>query len=64
MAFSLLALGLTAHSVAWNPSQEPNMNGDYIYSKTPGAPNDKEFPTNYRDYPGSFVFFLLPCLFF
>ena len=34
-----------------------NMNGQYVYSKTPGAPTDKEFPTDYKDYPGGVEYF-------
>ena len=30
----------------------PNMNGEYIYWKTPGAPAAKSFPTNLMSYPG------------
>lgn len=37
---------------AFTPSQDPNMNGAYRLSKTPGAPADIEFPTNFKDYPG------------
>ena len=55
MAFFLQLIALTAvGTAAWNPSQEPNMNGDYVLSKTPGAPAGKDFPTNYKDYPGAF----------
>ena len=28
------------------------MNGDYVYWKTPGAPTNKSFPTNFMSYPG------------
>eukprot|EP00038_Savillea_parva_P006493 m.164130 g.164130 ORF g.164130 m.164130 type:complete len:753 (-) comp12385_c0_seq1:70-2328(-) len=42
---------------AFTPSQDPNMNGEYVLSKTPGAPADKSFPTNYKDYPGGVEYF-------
>ena len=43
--------------VAAAASQEPNMNGRYYISATPGAKNISQFPTNYRDYPGGVEYF-------
>ena len=47
----------------------PNMNGEYVYWKTPGAPSDISFPTNFMSYPGgvesvSFFRTVLKCSFF
>ena len=35
----------------------PNMNGDYLLTKTPDAPAGKGFPTKFADYPGGAEFF-------
>lgn len=34
-----------------------NMNGDYLMSKTPGAPLNKDFPTHFEDFPGGVEYF-------
>lgn len=34
------------------PSSTSNMNGAYVYSPTPDAPEGKRFPTNFMSYPG------------
>ena len=47
---SMLALGV--EWLGFTPTTAPNMNGEYKLSKTPGAPTDKSFPTNFKDYPG------------
>ena len=33
------------------------MNGKYSLSRTPGAPTDKTFPTDFKDYPGGVEYF-------
>ena len=45
----MILLLLDVNGVA---SAQENMNGDYVYWKTPGAPADKAFPTNFKSYPG------------
>merc|ERR1719433_838916 len=50
LLFSFLALG-------GSPSKEPNMNGEYILSSTPGGDPSKPFPTQYKDYPGGTEYF-------
>ena len=37
---------LTLFSAAMGDAGVTNMNGEYIYWKTPGAPKDISFPTN------------------
>jgi hypothetical protein len=60
MAASLgvLALATTAAAAApdfgpdFNASKADNMNGEYVFSKTPGAGNMEElFPKRFADYP-------------
>lgn len=38
------------------PSQEGNMNGDYVFSSTPGGTPGK-FPEAYKDYPGGVEYY-------
>jgi hypothetical protein len=40
----------------FHPSSQPNMNGDYVFSSTPGGTPGK-FPKHYKDYPGGVEFF-------
>ena len=42
---------------AFPPTTDPNMNGAYALSKTPGAPADKSFSTDFKDYPGGVEYF-------
>ena len=41
----------------FTPSTQPNMNGGYLITKTPGAPDNKTFPTDFKDYPGGVDYF-------
>jgi hypothetical protein len=47
-----LAVSAAVASTPTTLLEVPNMNGAYLVSKTAGAPADKGFPTNFRDYPG------------
>ena len=44
-------------AAAFQPTTEENMNGAYEFSVTPGAPQGKGFPTDFKDYPGGVEFF-------
>ena len=66
MAASLgvLALATTAAAAVpdfgpdFNASKADNMNGEYVFSKTPGAGNMEElFPKRFADYPGGAEYF-------
>ena len=41
----------------FTPTTDANMNGHYVLSKTPGAPADKTFSTDFKDYPGGVEYF-------
>ena len=48
-----LAVSAAVASTPTTLLEVPNMNGAYLVSKTAGAPADKGFPTNFKDYPGT-----------
>ena len=52
----LLTFGCAAAVIT--PTTEPNMNGEYMLSPTPNAPNPT-FSTNFKDYPGGVESFTL-----
>ena len=39
------------HAAAFTPITQPNMNGKYLLSSTPGAPSST-WSTSFKDYPG------------
>lgn len=49
---ALATLSSAAVALARVPSDSPNMNGGYIYWRTPDAPTNRSFPTNLMSYPG------------
>ena len=52
LAHSALAAGSPPNfGPDFHPSSEPNMNGDYVFSQTPGGTPGK-FPKKFSDYPG------------
>jgi len=53
----LVVAAVVGVAAAFTPTQDANMNGEYHLSKTPGAPADKSFPTDYKDYPGGVEYF-------
>lgn len=55
MTTFLVSVLAASNAVAFTPSKDPNMNGEYFISKTPGAPGD--FPTNFKDFPGGVEYF-------
>jgi hypothetical protein len=53
-----ILLALCAGAAAmFSPTKDPNMNGEYLLSVTPGAPKDKTFSTDFKDYPGGAEYF-------
>ena len=46
-----LLLAVFGSAAAITPTTEPNMNGEYLLSSTPGAPKSA-WSTSFRDYPG------------
>lgn len=52
------ALGKPRTSANWVPTNQSNMNGEYLYSQTPGGHDTQRlFPAQYRDYPGGVMSF-------
>lgn len=61
---ALLAMAASAAATVpnfgpgFNASKADNMNGDYVFSKTPGAKDmDTLFPNRFADYPGGAEYF-------
>lgn len=52
---AVAAVACVAAAAAFTPSRDPNMNGEYLLSQTPGAPG--KFPTDFKDYPGGVEYF-------
>ena len=49
--------GFSPTHTTFTPTTDANMNGHYEISKTPGAPADKAFSTDFKDYPGGVEYF-------
>ena len=57
--FGLLG-GFGAHAVPkfdFTPSDEPNMNGDYIFMTEDGSKPNDLFPKQFKDYPGGVEYY-------
>eukprot|EP00928_Gymnodinium_smaydae_P089563 TRINITY_DN7350_c0_g6_i1.p1 TRINITY_DN7350_c0_g6~~TRINITY_DN7350_c0_g6_i1.p1 ORF type:complete len:782 (-),score=96.02 TRINITY_DN7350_c0_g6_i1:86-2431(-) len=56
--FATAGIAVASAYDAFLPTSEPNMNGEYLLSQTPGGIRTQEkFPKQYRDYPGGVQYF-------